>query len=183
MNKDKLKTALVFMFIGVVLGGIICYGLLAQRTQAYLTVRDTTTYIDVIPYYKPIAKDSSVVRYVTQKLPVFKQHDRDLAQSTDTFPSDIQQQGIFEKRDSLAVEVPITQKCYEGDDYRAYVSGFQSNLDSIFVFSKTTTIRERSYKPPNKWHIGITGGYGYGFCSKQAEPYIGVGITYSIISF
>lgn len=85
--------------------------------------------------------------------------------------------------DSAAVAIPITQKRYENEDYRAYVSGYEPNLDSIFVFPKTTVIHERSYKPPNKWHIGITGGYGYGFKSKQAEPYIGIGITYSIISF
>ena len=90
---------------------------------------------------------------------------------------------MSDERDSMAVEIPIIQKRYDGDDYRAYVSGYEPNLDSIYVFPKTTVIHERSYKPPNKWHIGITGGYAYGFKSKQAEPYIGLGITYSIISF
>lgn len=92
-------------------------------------------------------------------------------------------QELSDERDSMAVEIPITQKRYEGDDYRAWVSGYEPSLDSIYVFPKTTVIHERSYKPPNKWHIGITGGYGYGFKSKQAEPYIGIGITYSIFSF
>ena len=90
---------------------------------------------------------------------------------------------MSDERDSMAVEIPITQKRYESDDYRAYVSGYEPRLDSIFVFPKTTIIRERSYKPPNKWHIGITGGYGYGIKSKQVEPYIGIGLTYSIINF
>ncbi len=92
-------------------------------------------------------------------------------------------QEMSDERDSMAVEIPITQKRYESDDYRAYVSGYEPRLDSIFVFPKTTVIRERSYKPPNRWHIGITGGYGYGIKSKQVEPYIGIGLTYSIISF
>ena len=97
--------------------------------------------------------------------------------------SDSLQRWVLFDSDSAAVEIPITQKRYDGEDYRAYVSGYEPNLDSIFVFPKTTVIHERSYKPPNKWHIGITGGYGYGFKSKQAEPYIGIGITYSLISF
>lgn len=79
--------------------------------------------------------------------------------------------------------IPITQKRYESEDYRAYVSGYEPNLDSIFVFPKTTTIRERVSKPPNKWHIGLQGGIGYGFKSRQAEPFIGIGLSYSIISF
>ena len=177
MNKDTLKAALAFMLIGMVTGGIICYALLARRTQGLITERDTTTYIDIVPYYYPIAKDSTVVRYVTQKLPVSK------PQKNDTSQTDIPPQVIAEERDSVAAEIPITQKKYEGDDYLAYVSGYQPSLDSIFVYAKTTTITERSYKPPNKWHIGITGGYGYGFTSKKAEPFIGIGITYSVINF
>lgn len=171
MNKEVLKAALVFMVIGMILGGIICYGLLARRTQGLITERDTITCVDTIPYYMPVAKDSTVVRYITQVLPVARQ-------TTDTLFVEIPQ-----GRDSVAVEIPITQKKYEGDDYLAYVSGYQPNLDSIFVYAKTTTITEHIYKPPKKWHIGIQGGYGYGFNSRQAEPYIGIGITYSIINF
>ena len=85
--------------------------------------------------------------------------------------------------DSAAVAIPITQKRYEGNDYRAYISGYEPRLDSIFVYPKTSVVHERSYKPPNKWHIGITGGFGYGLRSNRAEPSIGIGITYSIFSF
>ena len=81
-------------------------------------------------------------------------------------------------------KTPIfTAGTYVGKDYLAYVSGYEPSLDSIFVYPKTTTIRERIYKPPNKWHIGITGGYGYSFKTKQATPYVGIGITYSLFSF
>ena len=185
MNKDTLKAALAFMLIGMVTGVIIC-ALLDRRTQGLITERDTTTYIDIVPYYYPIAKDSTVVRYVTQKLPVSKpqKNDTSLAENyAQNNGENIPPQVIAEERDSVAAEIPITQKKYEGDDYLAYVSGYQPSLDSIFVYAKTTTITERSYKPPNKWHIGITGGYGYGFTSKKAEPFIGIGITYSVINF
>ena len=237
----RLTVALVFMLVGLVLGGIIGYSLFGRGTTTVKTECDTTTYVDTIPYYQPVAKDSVVVRYVTRVLPV-KGRDNITTNRTDTFLAensrsavlrlhsaeyvqaqlcsrlyeDVAQnngenirimrnsgcarqnsnefgsalagmefppQEMSDERDSMAVEIPITQKRYDGDDYRAYVSGYEPNLDSIYVFPKTTVIHERSYKPPNKWHIGITGGYGYGFKSKQAEPYIGIGITYSIISF
>jgi len=171
---------------------ISCYGLFCMynvsRVASYC---DTTTYFDTIPYYQPVPKDSMVIKYVTRTLPV-KNRDNSTTNKSDTFLAEQYAQNNGENipplyasvdSDSAAVAIPITQKRYEGDDYLAYVSGYEPNLDSIFVFPKTTVIRERSEKPPNKWHIGITGGYGYGFKSKQAEPYIGIGITYSIISF
>lgn len=191
MNKEAVKAALVFMLVGLVLGGIIGYSLFGRGTITVKTERDTTTYVDTVPYYQPVAKDSAVIRYVTRTLPV-KGSDSSTTNKTDTFLAEnyaqnngenIPPQGMSDERDSMAVEIPIIQKRYDGDDYRAYVSGYEPNLDSIFVFPKTTVIHERSYKPPNKWHIGITGGYGYGFKSKQAEPYIGVGLTYSLFSF
>lgn len=192
MNKEAVKSALVFMLVGLVLGGIIGYGVFGYDNIATnVTERDTITYVDTIPYYQPVPKDSAVIRYVTRVLPV-KGSDNITTNKTDTFLAEKYAQNNGENipplyalvdSDSAAVAIPITQKRYEGDDYRAYVSGYEPNLDSIFVFPKTTVIHERSYKPPNKWHIGITGGYGYGFKSKQAEPYIGIGITYSIISF
>lgn len=213
----RLTVALVFMLVGLVLGGIIGYGVFGRsKATDYVSERDTSTYIDTIPYYQPVPKDSMVIKYVTRTLPV-KRRDSSTTNKTDTFLAENYAQNNGENirimrnsgcarqnsnefgsalagmefpplyasvdSDSAAVAIPITQKRYDGDDYRAYVSGYEPNLDSIFVFPKTTVIHERSYKPPNKWHIGITGGYGYGFKSKQAEPYIGIGITYSIISF
>ena len=216
MNREAVKAALVFMLVGLVLGGIIGYGVFGRsKATDYVSERDTSTYIDTIPYCQPVPKDSMVIKYVTRTLPV-KRRDSSTTNKTDTFLAENYAQNNGENipplyasvgfadpaharqkeselsllslnrsvdSDSAAVAIPITQKRYDGDDYRAYVSGYEPNLDSIFVFPKTTVIHERSYKPPNKWHIGITGGYGYGFKSKQAEPYIGIGITYSIISF
>lgn len=189
MNRKLFVVLAVLALTGFVIG---CYGLFCMynvsRVASYC---DTTTYVDTIPYYQPVPKDSAVIRYVTRTLPV-KGSDNITTNKSDTFLTEKYAQNNGENipplyasvdSDSAAVAIPITQKRYDGDDYLAYVSGYEPNLDSIFVFPKTTVIRERSEKPPNKWHIGVTGGYGYGFKSKQAEPYIGIGITYSIISF
>ena len=62
------------------------------------------------------------------------------------------------------------------------VSGpINPRLDSIRVFARTTTVTHRVWEPPKRWHIGVTAGYGYG--AKGLQPYVGVGITYSIFSF
>lgn len=85
-------------------------------------------------------------------------------------------------RDSAVVELPIIQRHYADSAYEAWVSGpVDPRLDSIRVFAPTTIITKREWKPPKRWHLGITAGYGYGV--KGFQPYVGVGITYSIFSF
>lgn len=204
MNTPAItKTALIFFLVGIVCGGIIGYGVFGRgKATDYVSERDTSTYIDTIPYYQPVPKDSMVIKYVTRTLPV-KRRDSSTNNKTDTsfakkyaqnteknIPqiSNIQGDNIpmFTENadsDSIEMEIPITQKRYDGENYSAWVSGYEPNLDSIFVFPKTTVIQERSYKPPNKWHIGVQCGVGYTFKSKQFEPFIGVGLSYSIISF
>ena len=196
MSRKSLEIALAFLALtGFVIG---CYGLFCIRGACRgVSLCDTTTYVDTLVYYQPVPRDSAVVRYVTRWLALAEKPDtdvsgtvvdepyadaqRNVAIGVDTLVNDVAANDI--PPDSVRVIVPITQKSYETDEYKAWVSGYEPNLDSIFVFPKTTVIHEHSYKPPNKWHIGITGGYGYGFKSKQAEPYIGISITYSIISF
>lgn len=84
--------------------------------------------------------------------------------------------------DSVTVELPMIQRHYADSTYEAWVSGpADPRLDSVRVFSATTIVTREVWKPPKRWHIGVTAGCGltpHGF-----EPYIGVGVTYSILSF
>ena len=196
MSRKLLEIALaVLALTGFVIG---CYGLFCIRGSCRgVSLCDTTMYVDTLVYYRPVPRDSAVVRYVTRWLALAEKPDTDVsgtvAEKPDTDVSgtvadgpDTDVSGTVASNmppDSVRVIVPITQKRYEGDGYRVYVSGYEVNLDSVYVFQRTAVVHERSCKPPDRWHIGITGGYGYGFKSKQAEPYIGIGITYSIISF
>lgn len=89
---------------------------------------------------------------------------------------------ILDGRDSAVVELPIIRRHYADSTYEAWVSGpIDPRLDSIRVYARTTTITKREWKPPKRWHLGVTAGYGYG--AKGFQPYIGIGITYSIFSF
>ena len=85
-------------------------------------------------------------------------------------------------RDSAIVELPIIQRHYADSTYEAWVSGpIEPRLDSLRVFAPTTIITKREWKPPKRWHIGPT--VGYGFTPQGFQPFIGVSITYSILSF
>lgn len=188
---QKVKSIYDSMFMGVLIGlflGFAIYAALLVRNKSKPRIvdRDTIVRIDTIPHYLPVAKDSIVVKYITRYFPIAKTatHDTNMIRKDlNDSAGGIARSCSVDGQGRTAVEIPIIQKRYEGKDYLAYVSGYEPSLDSIFVYPKTTTIRERIYKPPNKWHIGITGGYGYSFKTKQATPYVGIGITYSLFSF
>ena len=191
MNTPAItKTALVFFLVGIVCGGILgfwCGRATAPKpNEGQIISTDTVTRYDTLLVKSPTARDSIVVKYITKTLPSSKQKKNDtfLAENyAQNNGENIPPQEMSDERDSMAVEIPITQKRYDGENYSAWVSGYEPSLDSIFVRGRTDVITIRETKPPNKWHIGVQCGVGYSFKSKQFEPFIGVGLSYSIISF
>lgn len=87
----------------------------------------------------------------------------------------------------VPVLVPISRKVYEGEDYRAVVSGFRASLDTLDIFRKTQTVTntvvQRVEVPgkPKRWGIGVSAGYA--LTPQGVKPYIGAGISYSFITF
>lgn len=159
---DRIAKYVIVLLIGLVIGFV--FGMLSVEKPAKTS---TMTVTDTIPYYKPVAKDSLVVRYETVKLPAVRDMVRDSPIYKDTLV-----------HDSVNVILPITQKKYEDSTYTAWVSGFRPNLDSINIYRKTVykTITEK----PVRWGIGLVGGYGYG--TKGTTPFIGVGIYYRLFN-
>lgn len=129
---------------------------------------DTTrvTVVDTVPYLKPVARDSVVVRYVTKKLPIV--YDT-------VHPICI---------DSADVNIPITQKQYCDSTYTAWVSGYEPSLDSIRVYKKRemVTINKIIKEPPNRFVVSLNIGYGLTPCNGL-QPYIGIGVGYKLFSF
>lgn len=87
----------------------------------------------------------------------------------------------------VPVLVPISRNVYEGEDYRAVVSGFRASLDTLDIFRKTQTVTntvvQRVEVPgkPKRWGIGVSAGYA--LTPQGVKPYIGAGISYSFITF
>ena len=87
----------------------------------------------------------------------------------------------------VTVLVPSSRKVYEGEDYRAVVSGFRASLDTLDIFRKTQTVMntvvQRVEVPgkPKRWGIGVSAGYA--LTPQGVKPYIGAGISYSFITF
>ena len=87
--------------------------------------------------------------------------------------------------DSSKVVIPIEQKIYNDSSYTAFVSGYSANLDSIHIRSPTTIInreidRTITQTRLKRFNMGFVGGVGYGFTTKKIEPFVGVGIIYTL---
>ncbi|MGL5562521.1 MAG: DUF6808 domain-containing protein [Tannerellaceae bacterium] len=87
--------------------------------------------------------------------------------------------------DTMYVVIDREQRVFEGEQYRAYVSGYRPVLDSIHIYSKTNTVyveTERAIKQrPKRFGLGVQ--VGYGFAGARAAPYVGIGVHYNLLSF
>jgi len=164
------KTHLIVFLVGAILGllcGFFSGKAIYDRPITESVKRDTVRITDTIARYYPQAIDGTVVRYVTKFLPMVRR---------DTIDHVVKVSNMV--HDTVAVEVPIESKHYHGKEYDAWVSGYEPSLDSIKVYKETQYITETvtKSKPPNRFTVGLQGGYGYGFKSKTWEPYVGLGI-------
>ncbi len=150
----------------------------------YETITDTVRYVDTIKYHEPAPV--FVKSNGTTKVSVSVAHLKETLRNAmlDTLPrirADTFEQTILcdSNQDSVQIELPMLQSVYKDKGYTAYVSGVNARLDSIFIYPEREVITIR--KPPKHWHIGVS--CGYGTTVQGFKPYIGIGITYSLISF
>ena len=87
-------------------------------------------------------------------------------------------------RDSLVyIEVPMEQKHYSDSLYDAWVSGYEPSLDSIRVFPRTAIVEVPVYKSIRKpWGLGVQVGGTY-LPKVGFTPYVGLGVSYNILTF
>ena len=106
----------------------------------------------------------------------------------------VQTDTVYDKQGN-EIELVTDNKTYQdtilcGQDtinYQIHISGIKSRLDSINLrlkkseVIKTNTIEVTKYIKDNKrFSIGVQTGVGYGFKSKEIEPYIGFGLQLKI---
>ena len=90
--------------------------------------------------------------------------------------------------DTLYVYLEREQIQWQDSLCRVYASGVNPQVDSVTHFVRETIVnREISVpvKVKSRWGLGIQVGYGAGINEKQVylTPYVGVGISYNILSW
>lgn len=111
-----------------------------------------------------------------------------IIRNTDTFRIAITD--TIRVKDTVYLNLPREQKIYQEENFRAWISGYRPALDSIHIFRNThqlitsTTIHQKPIKP-RRWGIGIQAGYGIIFHQNTIKPapYIGIGLSYHLLSF
>ena len=164
-NVIRCYLFIVFALTAFIVGKNTCSN--TDSSDTVLIERTDTLYIEHTDTLPP-EKGETITKYV--KIPVYT-HNTDTVTVTDS------------------LEMQVVQKLYSDDStYTAYVSGIKYNdlpkMDSIITRQRTitNTIRETITvtKNDSRWHIGLQGGYGYGLAYKGFEPYIGIGVEYSL---
>lgn len=171
---EKLKNIALYLFLSVFIASL-CFNVhyCSMRPESYGdTVR--TTFVDTVTFYNPVPKDSTVIRYVTVKLPT----------SVSNFPESKQD---FSETipDSADIVLPITQKIYKNNIYTAYVSGYNPSLDSLTLQMPHEIITIKENQKPKRWSVGVQMGYGVMLIkgTPQFSPYVGVGVQYNLFRF
>ena len=127
---------------------------------------DTTVIHDTIYIDKPILQKVAVTD--TLRLPV-------LARDT------------LMLHDTVLVHLPIEQRQYGDPRYTAWISGYRPHIDSIKIYQRTEYIPKEitPIQKPKRWGIGLQAGYGVSLHDGRIQPvpYIGLGLSYSLISW
>lgn len=174
----------MFIFVLLIIIAVEAYDNHHNVAPSNVEIVDSISAITEKPDTAPKCRDSVVIRY--QYVPVPIKHPPDISTSgIDSLSSgEIAKDEVSivkMSEDSVAIAIPISQRIYETEDYRAYVSGYNAALDSIFVMSKTTTIRIRDPVKPKRFSIGLQAGYG--MTPKGFQPYVGIGVSVNLFSF
>ena len=127
---------------------------------------DTLFVYDTIFVEKPVIKKVEIIDTLMLPVPI-----------TDTLML----------HDTVLVYLPIEQRQYSDPRYTAWVSGYRPQLDSIQIYQTTEYITKeiKTVTKPKRWGIGLQAGYGVSLHKGQVfpDPYIGVGLSYSIFSW
>lgn len=126
---------------------------------------DTLYLRDTIVQYEPILEE----RVVLKKVPV---------PVIDT----------LRIHDTLYLSLDHEQVVWQDSLSKVYASGIMPQIDSVQHFvSERIVTREltKVVKKPCRWGIGVNVGYGGTYNNGRvfASPYIGIGISYNIISW
>lgn len=157
-----------WILIIALLAGAFAAGILTGRgrkTPDIVEIRDTLTFHDTVFIDRPVPVYVTQIRTDTVRLALV-----DSSHTTLT-------------RDSATVAVPITRKVYQDSTYRCIISGYEPELESLTFYpaTKIVTVRETKTQYRNS-RISLGVQAGYGVFGKEFSPYIGVGISYNIVS-
>ena len=91
-------------------------------------------------------------------------------------------------QDTMYVYLEREQIQWQDSLCKVYASGVMAQVDSVqhYVCDRIVTIETKvPVKVKTHWGLGVNTGYGVGLSGKQVymTPYVGIGISYNILSW
>ena len=91
-------------------------------------------------------------------------------------------------QDTMYVYLEREQIQWQDSLCKVYASGVMPHVDSVqhYVCDKIVTIETKvPVKVKTHWGLGVNAGYGVGLSGKRVylTPYVGIGISYNILSW
>lgn len=181
--KACATTALLLLIAGV----LFFAGFLVGRRGARIPVASETILRDTVYLPAVPVRDTIILRSceaageVVATLPVVEvcQETAEVFQKeAEVFQKDVE---AFQVGDSMSVVVPIEQRVYEGEYYKATVEGYKPSLVDMqlkipaVLVTETKTVTKRKL-----WSVTIGPQLGYGITPAGLHPYAGVGVTFGL---
>lgn len=84
--------------------------------------------------------------------------------------------------DTVTVAVPIYNYRFKDDLYDITAEGYDVKLNSVTVYPKTEyKYRTHTVEIRRRWGLGVQAGYG--FSKDGLSPFIGIGVSYNILTW
>lgn len=132
-------------------------------TIEYLERVDTLVIRDTITQYRPIVEERRVVERIPYPV-------------VDT----------IRLQDTIYVYLEKEQLMWQDSLSRVYISGIMPQVDSVKHFiEEKMVVMHVPVKERSRWGLGISAGYGISVANGglHSAPYIGIGISYNIMSW
>lgn len=158
-----MRNSIILLFALLIVGAV-CF-VAGRKTaknggEGTFTERvDTLVIRDTIVAYKPKYITKRVVDSVLVPVPEY-----------------------IERNDTIYAVLEREQVMWEDSLARIYASGINPQVDSVMHYRTEKVINHIiPVKVNPKWGIGIQGGVGFG--KDGLTPYVGVGVSYNILSW
>ena len=156
----NITTILALVVFVVCVVGAFLFGRSTMRTEVVRTEieRDTIVVRDTIRVYYPQEVEKVVIRTERIEMPIVHR---------DTI------------RDTMWVELPVEEREYKGEEYRAVIGGYLPYLKSIEVYPRTQIVNAtETITKRKRWGVSLGVQAGYGMTPVGTQPYAGVGVTF-----
>lgn len=168
-SNDRLNFLIRVLAIACAVVCSFLMGALCSRKSLLKSIEEKvdTIYVhDTITQYEPIIEEREVIH--KEYIPV------------------VHQDTIW-RQDTLFIALDREQVIWQDSLSRVYASGINTQVDSVQHYIQERVITREVVVPKvrkTRWGIGVQVGYGVQFGQQvTTSPYIGVGVSYNLLSF